>query len=93
MCTISVAYCVYIGNQKLSSVLKALKGPNCQYADVEMESHNLPKSHSKSTTDPQYGECGGGVTSSNVAMEENPAYQSVDVAAVKPWAVELKLSI
>ena len=25
------------------------------------------------------------VISSNVAMEENPAYQSVDVAAAKPW--------
>ena len=83
MCIISVAFCVYIGNQKLSSVLKAVKGPNYHYADVEMESHNLPKSHSKSTTDPQYEVCGGGVTSSNVAMEENPAYQSVDVGAAK----------
>ena len=75
-----------IGNQKLSSILKAVKDPNSHYDDahVEMESHNLPKSHSKSTTEPQYEECGGGVTSSNVAMEENPAYQSVDVATAKP---------
>ena len=66
------------------SVSKAVKGPNYYYGDVEMESHNLPKSHSKSTTEPQYEECGGGVTSSNVAMEENPAYQSVDLAVAKP---------
>ena len=83
MCAISVAYCVYIEIQKLSSVLKATKGPNYHYAEVEMESHNLPKSHSKSTAEPQYEECGGGVISSNVAMEENPAYQSVNVAVAK----------
>ena len=75
---------ISIGNQKLSSVLKAVKDPNYQCADVEMESHNLPKPHSKSTTEPQYEECGGGVISSNVAMEDNPAYQSVDIAAAKP---------
>ena len=50
---------------------------------MEMGSHSLPKSHSKSTTELQYEGCGRGVTSSNVAMEENPAYQSVDVAAAK----------
>ena len=74
----------YIGNQKLSSVLKATKGPNYHYAEVEMGSHNFPKSQSKSTTETQYEECGGGVVSSNVAMEENPAYQSVDLAVAKP---------
>ena len=65
-------------------MLKVIKDPKCHYADVEMESHSLPKSHSKSTTEPQYEDCGGGVISSNVAMEENPAYQSVNVAASKP---------
>ena len=64
---------VYIGIQKLSSVLKAMKGPNYHYAEVEMQSHGFPKSRSKFTTEPRYGECGG-VISSNVAMEENPAY-------------------
>ena len=68
----------------MSSILKAVKDPNYHYADVEMESQGLPKSHSKSTTEPQYEECGGGVISNNVAMEDNPAYQSVDVAAAKP---------
>ena len=75
--------CIYIGIQKLSSVLKAVKGPNYHYAEVKIGSHNLPKSHSKFTTEPQYEECGGGVISSNVAIEENPAYQSVDLAAAK----------
>ena len=75
---------VIIEIQKLSSMLKVVKDPKYHYDDVEMESHNLPKSHSKSTAEPQYEECGGGVTSSNVAMEDNPAYQSVDLAAAKP---------
>ena len=66
----------------MSSILKAMKDPNYHYDDVEMESQGPPKSHSKSTTEPQYEECGG-VISSNVAMEDNPAYQSVDVAAAK----------
>ena len=77
-------YNIFIGIQKMSSILKAMKDPNYHYDNMEMESHNLPKSHSKSTTEPQYEECRGGVTSSNVAMEENPAYQSVDVAVAKP---------
>ena len=83
MCTISF-HIVYIGIQKLSSVIKVINGPNYHSDEVEMESHNLPKFHSKSTTEPQYEECGGGVISSNVAMEENPAYKSVDLAVAKP---------
>ena len=95
MCTILLhtSYCLYIGIQKLSSILKAMKDPNHHYADVEMDTHNLLKSHSKSTTEPQYQECGGGVTSSNVAMEDNPAYQSVDLAAAKPWTVLVQLKL
>ena len=68
----------------MSSIWKVTKGPNSQYAEMEMGTYSLSKSHSKSTTEPQYEECGGGVTSSSVAIEENPAYQSVDVAAAKP---------
>ena len=60
-----------------------MKGPNYHYAEVEIGSYGLSKSHSKSTTEPQHEKCGEGATS-NVAMEENPAYQSVDVAAAKP---------
>ena len=41
---------------------------------------NLP---SKSAIEAQYQECGGSVTSKNAAKEENPAYQSVDVAAAR----------
>ena len=61
----------------MSAIPKEMKSPNSHYDGVEM------KSHSKSAIEAQYEECGGGVTSSNVAMEENPAYQSVDVAAAK----------
>ena len=71
----------------MSSILKDLKGPNSHYDEVEMRAHSILKSHSKSTTEPQYEECGGGMTSSNVAIEENPAYQSVDAAAAKPACV------
>lgn len=41
------------------------------------------KSHSKSTTEPQYEECAVGVTSNDVVLKENPSYQLVDVAASK----------
>ena len=60
-----------------------MKGPNSHYDEVEMGPQNHSKSHSKSTTEPQYEVCGGGVTSTVLAMEENPAYQSVDVAATR----------
>ena len=66
-----------IGSQKLSAILKEMKSPKSYYDEVEM------KSHSKSAIEAQYVECGGGMTSSNVAIEENPAYQTVDVAAEK----------
>ena len=48
-------------------------------AEVEKGSHNLPKAHSKSTTEPQYQECGGGVTSSNVDI-----HSIAFIVAVKP---------
>ena len=79
-------HCVYIGIQKLFSVVMAMKGSN-YHAEVEMGSHKLPKSHSKSTTEPQYEEGGGGVSSSNFTIEESPAYQSVDVAVAQLWTV------
>ena len=67
----------------MSAILKDVKGPNSHYDEVEMEPQRVPKSHSKSTSEPQYEVCEGGVTSKDVAMEENPAYQSVDIAAAK----------
>ena len=70
-------FCITIGSQKLSAILKEMKDPNSHYDKVEM------KPHSKSAIEAQYEECGGGMTSSNVAIEENPAYQSVDVAAAR----------
>ena len=77
---------VCVGNQKLASLLKDMKSSNLQYAEVEMRRCTISKSLSKSTSEAQYEECGGrgGVTSSNVAMEDNPAYQSVDGTVAKP---------
>ena len=70
---------LYIGSQKLSSILKEMKSPKSHYDEVEM------KAHSKSASEAQYEEYGGGVASSNVAMEENPAYQSVNVAVTRKF--------
>ena len=58
----------------------ALKGPHSQYEEVKLKSNPAYAEVVKCTftTEPQYEECGGGVTNSgDVAMEENPAYQSV----------------
>ena len=62
-----------------------IKGPNSYYDDLEMEPQSLSKSGpSTSTTEPQYEVCGGGVTSNDFTMEENPAYQSVAVQGTRP---------
>ena len=57
-----------------------MNSPNSQdnTADAELN-QGLPKSHSKSIAEPQYEECEGSMTSIDVAMEDNPAYQPVDV--------------
>ena len=70
----------------MSSILASMKGPQSHYDEVEMGPHSkfLSKPHSKFTADAHYEVCGGGVTSTDFALEENPAYQSVDVAAAKP---------
>ena len=69
----------------MTSVQKnGIKNPNSYYDDLEMEPQSLPKSGpSKSAIDPQYEVCGG-VTSSDVTIEENPAYQSVAVPGTRP---------
>ena len=67
----------------MSAIPKNVKGPTSHYEEVEMGPQRLQKKHSKSTSEPQYEVCEGGVTSKDVAMEENPAYQSVDMAAAK----------
>ena len=84
---LNLYYVLYIaGIRKLTSVQKdGIKSPNSYYDDLEMEPQSLPKSGpSKSTTEPQYEVCGGGVTSSDVTMDENPAYQSVAVPGTRP---------
>lgn len=60
-----------------------MKGLSSQYDELEMRPHTVTNPHSKSANQGQYEECGG-VTSSNVTMEENPAYQTVTIAAAKP---------
>ena len=76
-------FCCFVGNQKLSSVSAGMKGPQSHYDDVDLGLHSHLKTHSKTTVEPQYELCGGGVTSTDLVLEENPAYQSVDVAAAK----------
>ena len=60
-----------------------LKGPHSHFEEAKLESNPAYEMVLKPTSsnEPQYEECGGGVTKSgDVAMEENPAYQSVDPA-------------
>ena len=70
-------------DQKLSVIPKDEKGFNSPYDEVKMGPYSgdsIQNSHSicKFTAEPQYEECRVGVTSSDVAMEDNPAYQSAD---------------
>ena len=60
-----------------------LNGPHFQYEEVKLESNPAYVEATKPTftNEPQYEECGRGVTNNgDVAMEENPAYQSVGTA-------------
>ena len=60
-----------------------LTGPHSHFEEVKLESNPAHETVLKptSTNEPQYEECGGGVTNSgDVAMEENPAHQSLDAA-------------
>ena len=50
---------------------------------AEQPSSQLSHYDSWSTTEPQNAEHGGGVTSSDVVMEENPAYQTLETAAAE----------
>ena len=68
----------------MSAILKDTKGLNSPYDEVKMGPYSgdsIQNSHSicKFTAEPQYEECRVGVTSSDVAMEDNPAYQSADL--------------
>ena len=48
---------------------------------AEQATSQLPNYDNRSATDLQYEEHSGGVTSSDVVMEDNPAYQSLEAAA------------
>ena len=76
-------FCCFVGIQKLSSISAGMKSPQSHYDDVDLGLHSHLKTSTKTTSEPQYEVCGGGVTSTDLVMEENPAYQSVDVAAAK----------
>ena len=70
--------CTYYENANLE-----LKSPHSHFEEAKLESNPAYEMVLKPTSsnEPQYEECGGGVTKSgDVAMEENPAYQSVDAA-------------
>ena len=59
-----------------------LKGPDSHFEEVKLEANPayVEVAEPALTTEPQYEECGGGVTNSgDVVMEENPAYQCVEV--------------
>ena len=77
-----------IGNRMVSTQKDGnTKGPASHYDEVEMEPKGdflTESGHSNPATEPQHEMCEMGVTSSDVAMEENPACQSVDLAAAKP---------
>ena len=68
----------------MTAILKDAKGPHSHCDEVKMGTYNedvIENSHSsfKFKAEAQYEECGVGVTGNDVAMEENPAYTSVDL--------------
>ena len=69
------SYFVCIGIRKLSAMLKATQGLHSHYDEVNMG----PYSENIIQNEAQYEECGGGVTGNDVAMEDNPAYTSLDL--------------
>ena len=61
-----------------------LTGPHSHFEEVRLEPNSAYETvpNSTFTNDPQYEEIGGGVTKSgDVAMEENPAYQPLNVTS------------
>ena len=49
-----------------------------------MHRNLTPTSQMNPSPEPQYEDSGGGVTSSGVVMEENPAYQMTELVDKKP---------
>ena len=70
-------YFVYIEIWKLSAMLEDAQGLHSHYDEVNMGPYN--ENIIQSFHEAQYEECGEGVTSNNVAMEDNPAYESVNL--------------
>ena len=74
---------MFLGSRKLYSILRDMNDPNLCYEEMEMRLCGKvhPQSLSKPTTEILHEDCEGGVTSTDIdlAVEENPAYQSVHV--------------
>ena len=74
--SLSILY-IYIGIRKLSAMLKATQGLHSHYDEVNMGPYN--ENIIQSFHEAQCEECGGSTTSNDVAMEDNPAYESVNL--------------
>ena len=71
------SYFVCIGIRKLSAMLKATQGLHSHYDEVNMEPYS--ESIIQNFYEAQCEECGEGVTSNDVAMEDNPAHESMNL--------------
>ena len=66
-----------IGIRKLSAMLKAMQGLHSHYDEVNIGPYS--ENVIQKFNEPQFEECGGGVTGNDVAMEDNPAYKLLDL--------------
>ena len=71
------SYFVCIGIRKLSAMLKATQGLHSHYDEVNMEPYS--ESIIQNFYEAQCEECGEGVTSNDVTMEDNPAHESMNL--------------
>ena len=68
----------------ISIIIKfVMQSSSVNLVNAERASSQLSHYDSWSTTEPQNEEHGGGVTSSDVVMEENPTYQTLETAAAE----------
>ena len=67
----------------ISIIIKFVMQSCVNIVNAERASSQLSHYDSWSTTEPQNEEHGGGVTSSDVVMEENPTYQTLETAAAE----------
>ena len=58
-------------------MLKATQGLHSHYDEVNMGPYS--ENVIQNFHEPQFKECGGGMTGNDVAMEDNPAYKLLDL--------------